>query len=355
MFKTIEPLEGKKIRIIGKRQEKYIGQVCEGSNCNFTYHDEELIRDVICIECEGKKYELTLFQTYGECGSGWTTASFGQYSLEEVEEFTGMTYKCVVETPIIVVEYNGDSILCSTESLKSCESGVVYDEDWSNLIFSVDNYGIDPYYPAGGYTVSDKYFKEIEKEETQEAQTDEPTEEEIERATKEFLMFFRESQKRTPIYSRVIPKIMMKDGEYMSVQASSTHYCSPRTDNCSRYDRYEIGFPSQLFDEIRDFAETPNTTDTVFGWVPEELIVKIIAEHGGIDFEKSFSKSQIEKMPEVREYIKKSQETNEQQTAVNLQSLRSQIASLKEQVEISLVALKKLQQLAESVGTEKDE
>ena len=54
MFEIIDSLVGKEIRIIGKRQEKYIGQVCEGANCDFTYHDEELTRFCALVHDFGK-------------------------------------------------------------------------------------------------------------------------------------------------------------------------------------------------------------------------------------------------------------------------------------------------------------
>ena len=57
-------LYGKDIRVIGLRKEKYIGEMCRGFNCDFEYTQEELTRDVVCIESEGKKYEMAMETEY---------------------------------------------------------------------------------------------------------------------------------------------------------------------------------------------------------------------------------------------------------------------------------------------------
>lgn len=81
---------------------------------------------------------------------------------------------------------------------------------------------------------------------------------------------------------RPIPRIVCEDGFSMSVQAGSANYCSPR-DEFGPYTKFEIGFPSEKVDVLMDYAEEPDSpTDTVYGWVPVDLVVKIINEHGGI-------------------------------------------------------------------------
>ena len=54
-------------------------------------------------------------------------------------------------------------------------------------------------------------------------------------------------------------------------------------DEFGPYTKFEIGFPSEKVDVLMDYAEEPDSpTDTVYGWVPVDLVVKIINEHGGI-------------------------------------------------------------------------
>lgn len=44
----------------------------------------------------------------------------------------------------------------------------------------------------------------------------------------------------------------------------------------------ELGFPSAADDLITDYAEDNSYTDTVYGYVPVEIVDKLIEKHGGI-------------------------------------------------------------------------
>ncbi|MCP3683707.1 MAG: hypothetical protein GY861_13565 [bacterium] len=86
---------------------------------------------------------------------------------------------------------------------------------------------------------------------------------------------------------RVANHLVMEDGTVMSIQASATHYCSPRETtpvaNYNWYEEFEIGFPSKKFTELLPYAEDPESpTDTVYGWVPKEIIRKVIESCGGV-------------------------------------------------------------------------
>ena len=78
------------------------------------------------------------------------------------------------------------------------------------------------------------------------------------------------------------PYAICKDGFSISIQASKNHYCSPRLDMMGEYDEVELGFPSQLDELIDDFAEDPDTTQTVYGYVPVEVVDALLEKHGGI-------------------------------------------------------------------------
>ncbi len=72
------------------------------------------------------------------------------------------------------------------------------------------------------------------------------------------------------------------DGFHMSVQARSTSYCTPR-DNTGPYIEAEVGFPSQTEPLLLPFAEQPETpTQSVYGYVPRNIIATVIAKHGGM-------------------------------------------------------------------------
>jgi len=86
----------------------------------------------------------------------------------------------------------------------------------------------------------------------------------------------------------VRPKIICQDGFNMSVQGSSGHYCSPR-ETQDWYNEMEIGYPSAKEDDLMPFAENSDEpTNTVYGYVPCEIIEEVIKRHGGIDEVETF-------------------------------------------------------------------
>lgn len=79
------------------------------------------------------------------------------------------------------------------------------------------------------------------------------------------------------------PAIECADGFTISVQASEGHYCSPRIDGADQYENVELGFPNMEEPLIADYAEDPDDlTLTVYGYVPIEVVNKLIEKHGGI-------------------------------------------------------------------------
>lgn len=82
-------------------------------------------------------------------------------------------------------------------------------------------------------------------------------------------------------YRDLAKTVVCKDGFTASIQASQTHYCTPRT-LTDYYTEMEIGFPSQSDDLIMEYAEDKdNPTGTVYGYVPVEVIAALIDKHGG--------------------------------------------------------------------------
>tara|TARA_B100000287_G_C20426972_1_gene699871 strand:+ start:216 stop:509 length:294 start_codon:yes stop_codon:yes gene_type:complete len=78
-------------------------------------------------------------------------------------------------------------------------------------------------------------------------------------------------------------RIECADGFTMSVQANSSAYCSPRSDNAASYDEVEVGFPNKPEPLLERYAENPeNLTETVYGWVPSQTVLDVIVKHGGI-------------------------------------------------------------------------
>lgn len=98
----------------------------------------------------------------------------------------------------------------------------------------------------------------------------------------------REFLKRTTkmdcgIMQKVRPRIVCKDGFSMSVQAGRGLYCTPRTNlPDGKYQTCEIGYPSDKEPLILEYSEINDYTNTVYGYVPIDVIDQVIEKHGGI-------------------------------------------------------------------------
>ena len=82
---------------------------------------------------------------------------------------------------------------------------------------------------------------------------------------------------------KVRPGIVCTDGTTLSVQASAGHYCTPR-DSEGPYTAVEVGFPSASWPEAAEYKEGGDSIDdsqTVFAYVPVELVEAYIEAHGG--------------------------------------------------------------------------
>ena len=82
---------------------------------------------------------------------------------------------------------------------------------------------------------------------------------------------------------RQMKRIKCADGLIFSAQASEYTYCSPR-ENIGPWSAVEIGFPSQKVDEFMAYAEEADKpTQTVYGWVPVEVVEAVVEKHGGFE------------------------------------------------------------------------
>jgi len=105
-----------------------------------------------------------------------------------------------------------------------------------------------------------------------------------ERHVSEHLVALRHHMRtaRVPDYPHACRKVVCRDGFSMSVQASTGHYCSPRNDE-GPWETVEVGFPSAIEPLLWDYADEPGKlTDTVYGYVPIELVAAVIEVHGGL-------------------------------------------------------------------------
>ena len=103
----------------------------------------------------------------------------------------------------------------------------------------------------------------------------------------EFLKKNYHGHKTRGLYSvgeipEVTKRIECNDGFSISVQANNFTYCMPREDKAWPYSEVELGFPSEVDDLIEDYSEEPGTTETVYPYVPIDIVNELIEKHGGI-------------------------------------------------------------------------
>jgi hypothetical protein len=77
--------------------------------------------------------------------------------------------------------------------------------------------------------------------------------------------------------------VVCADGFEMSVQAHAGAYCLPKMTGAPVYREVEVGYPSRREILLIKYAEDPDAlTETVYGWVPVQVVTNVIAKHGGI-------------------------------------------------------------------------
>jgi len=78
-------------------------------------------------------------------------------------------------------------------------------------------------------------------------------------------------------------KVVCADGFSMSVQGNEGAYCEPRLNHQKKYNLVEIGFPSEEEPLIMPWVEDKSKpTETVYGYVPVDIVTTVIVKHGGM-------------------------------------------------------------------------
>jgi hypothetical protein len=82
---------------------------------------------------------------------------------------------------------------------------------------------------------------------------------------------------------QTLPPITCKDGFQMSVQASSYHYCYPKS-NYGEWDSFEVGFPNKVEPLLMPYIDVDGNPpmESVYINVPIDIVLLIIDNHGGI-------------------------------------------------------------------------
>lgn len=132
--------------IVGLQKINYIGKGISGRNCDFTYYDQDMVKYIIQLENKENKlnkFQLELSEKYGECYSGWTTATYGMVSFIKVNEF---------DEPTHVPKKNFNSYI----DLEVSDFSSDYECNW----FSFSYEGENGYYPEGYIRVNINMFDE---------------------------------------------------------------------------------------------------------------------------------------------------------------------------------------------------
>lgn len=142
--------------VVGLRVEKYVGQSVSGHNCDFDYTPEIKNRYVLLLKDSSrpwaKKFEVSLSDTEGECGSGWCTASWGHMIVKRVNTFGEKTHTVQEGTMVdIPADLNG----IDWDHFNN------YDVCLTNDVFTHSYDGGCGYYPSGGVSVNMDLFTRI--------------------------------------------------------------------------------------------------------------------------------------------------------------------------------------------------
>lgn len=85
-------------------------------------------------------------------------------------------------------------------------------------------------------------------------------------------------------YLDLVPRVKTADGLELSVQTGFSHYCQPR-DGQGPWYSVELGFPSRRVEDFMpyiDGSEDSDPTESVYGYVPIEVVAVALAQAGGL-------------------------------------------------------------------------
>lgn len=82
-------------------------------------------------------------------------------------------------------------------------------------------------------------------------------------------------------------RVQCNDGFSISIQASLCHYCEPRRTFEGPYTEVELGYPSCSEELLIPYMEDDccEPENTVYPYVPVEVVDKVIKKHGGIVYD----------------------------------------------------------------------
>lgn len=138
-------------RVVGVREELFVDSVT-----NLDYESTDVIAKqhiILLVNEYGAKFEATLSESSGPCGSGYSMSRWGHYKIEPVSEFLGVTHRPMYKnSPKYSIELE----------FPMKYNFMSYSEDIFNDIFTVSYHGGDRLYPRGYYTIDLELFLPID-------------------------------------------------------------------------------------------------------------------------------------------------------------------------------------------------
>ena len=159
------------VSVVGMRVEKFIGTraVTEGDAAYYNCDTEECNDEKFILFClvklpyGYKKFTITLFTDRGWCGSGYTTASWGNMKIKEVDDFGPFTHapKDGKKIKLENTYFDYDEGLYFEKVTEPEDDW--HDEDIHNNVFVLSKDGGDEYYPSGYVNVNMNLFTECKR------------------------------------------------------------------------------------------------------------------------------------------------------------------------------------------------
>ncbi len=85
------------------------------------------------------------------------------------------------------------------------------------------------------------------------------------------------------ILEAIRPRVICADGYSVSMQVGDGLYSTPRKYGADYYTTVELGYPNMEDELINIYAEDNyDYTETVYPYVPVEIVDKLFEKHGGI-------------------------------------------------------------------------
>lgn len=156
-------IQFKIMNIIGLKIEFYVGEwvrqldynklLENGEYSDFEYFDKILKRHILYGRFQGEYYKICLSQRAGECGSGYTTATWAHINIEKIDRIDGFGY---IPLNPLNITYPFTTVKCICTDDKTTE---LVDLKTKSVIAACSKYGGCRFYPTGYYNINMALFE----------------------------------------------------------------------------------------------------------------------------------------------------------------------------------------------------